>query len=66
MHQEEIIVVTLEDVLDEIKDALEYGRSLGYSECLNQTLGHKPPTSLTDQAMEFYINSRKESYESND
>jgi len=63
---EELIVVTLEDVLEEIKDALEYGRSLGYTECLNQTIGKKPQSSSTDQAVEFYVQSIKESYESED
>lgn len=62
--QEDIILVVLDDVLEEIKDALEYGRSLGYAECLNQTIGNKPESSLSDQAMEHYIKSRKESYES--
>ena len=56
----------LEDVLDEVRDALEYGRSLGYTECLNQTMGKKPPTSSVDQAIDFYVNSIKEAYESED
>ena len=62
----EEIAVMLDDVLDEIRDALEYGRSLGYTDCLNKTLGHKPESSNTDQAIEFYINSVKEAYESDE
>jgi hypothetical protein len=62
----EEIAIMLEDVLDEVRDALEYGRSLGYAECLNQTMGKKPPTSSTDQAIDFYVNSIKEAYEAED
>ena len=62
----EEIAVMLEDVLDEVRDALEYGRSLGYTECLNQTIGKKPPTSSVDQSIDFYVNSIKEAYESED
>jgi hypothetical protein len=62
----EEIAIMLEDVLDEVRDALEYGRSLGYTECLNQTIGKKPSTSNADQAIDFYVNSIKEAYESED
>ena len=63
---EDLILVTLEDVLAEVKDALEYGRSLGYSECLSHTVQGKTKSDYTDQAIEFYVNSVKESYESDD
>ena len=63
---EDLILVTLEDVLAEVKDALEYGRSLGYSECLGHTVQGKAKSDTTDQAIEFYVNSIKESYESDD
>jgi len=54
--------VTLEVLLKEIEAALKYGMSLGYAECTNKTLGHKPESSNPDHAIDFYINQIKQNY----
>jgi hypothetical protein len=58
----EQIVVTLESLVEEVQAALEYGKSLGYSECLNQTIGKKPESSFAQQAMKHYIDTLIEDY----
>lgn len=63
MSQQETTMITLEDLIQEIKDALEYGKILGYTECLNQTMGHKPESSNPEHAMIHYVKNIKESYE---
>jgi hypothetical protein len=54
--------VTMEDFITEIRAALEYGKSLGYAECLNQTISKKPETSNPSAAMKHYIETLIEDY----
>lgn len=60
---QEQIVVTLESLIEEVHNALEYGRSLGYAECLAHTVQGKPQNSNTDQAIAHYIQTLQEDYE---
>lgn len=58
----EQIVVTLESLVEEVQAALEYGKSLGYAECLSHTMQGKPVSSNPDQAIEHYIKTLVEDY----
>jgi hypothetical protein len=54
--------ITLEQLLKEVNLALEYGKSLGYSECLNQTIIKKPESSNNKVASEFYLKELEKKY----
>jgi hypothetical protein len=54
--------VTLEILLKEIETALKYGVTLGYAECTNKTLGHRPDSSNPDHAIKFYLKQTEEKY----
>ena len=56
------IVVTLESIVEEVQAALEYGRSLGYVDCLNKTVIDKPINSDSDKAIDYYIEQLKNDY----
>jgi len=58
----EQIVVTLESLVEEVTTALEYGKALGYTECLNQTIGKKPESSNPQLAMKHYIDTLIKDY----
>ena len=49
-------------MLKEVQLALEYGKALGYSECLNQTIGKKPETSNASQAIKHYLETLEADY----
>lgn len=54
--------VTVEELAKEIKDAIEYGKALGYTECLNKTIGKLPESSFAQQAANYYVKSIVENY----
>jgi len=54
--------ITTEQLLKEVKLALQYGKSLGYSECLNQTIGKKPESNNPDHAMKYYLEELEKKY----
>jgi hypothetical protein len=54
--------VTVDELLQEVKNALEYGKALGYSECLSQTIGNKPETSNPAAAIKHYLETLEEDY----
>lgn len=54
--------VFVEILIREIESALKYGVSLGYAECTNKTLGHKPESSNPDHAIKYYIEQITQKY----
>lgn len=54
--------ITIDQLLKEVKLALQYGKSLGYSECLNQTIGKKPESNNPDHAMKYYLEELEKKY----
>lgn len=54
--------ITTDQLLKEVKLALQYGKSLGYSECLNQTIGKKPESANSDHAMKYYLEELEKKY----
>lgn len=54
--------ITTEQLLKEVKLALQYGKSLGYSECLNQTIGKKPESANSDHAINYYLKELEKKY----
>jgi hypothetical protein len=56
------IVVTLESLIEEVENALEYGKSLGYAECLSHTVQGKPASDDPNKAIKHYIKQLIEDY----
>jgi len=54
--------VTIEILIKEVKEALEYGKALGYTECLNKTIGKLPESSFAQQAADHYVKAMIENY----